>query len=51
MKLCMIPGPYGAQRDEEPNMVGIPLGAHANSGALSSYLLLASIEPCPVQRV
>ncbi len=31
--LCwMIPVPYGAQRDEEPSVLGTPLGAHAASG-------------------
>ena len=26
---CMIPVPFGEQRDGEPSMLGIPLGAHA----------------------
>ncbi len=28
----MILGPYGAQRDEEPSVMGTPLGAHAAPG-------------------
>ena len=51
MLVVHIPGPYGAKRDEEPSMLGTPLGAHAISGALSSYLLATGIEPCHVQRV
>ena len=28
----MIPVPYGTQRDEEPSVMGTPIGAHAAPG-------------------
>ncbi len=48
--VCMILGPYGDQRDEEPLKMGSPLGAHAASGAAQGPAGAEGIKlgfPCP----
>ncbi len=46
----MILGPDGAQRDEEPNMLGIPLGAHAAFGALAPFRRRGQQPSLPFRR-